>query len=357
MESQIEKPRLIGQPLQRRFVRSDSGTETLNTLLLLSPDKSACACIWIHTEIAQPFIVTVLPTLTTSLLSLPTTSSATASSGSNNGHPSTSLSPQHPTISIRACSTLTQLSDFSLPIPQTTPPHPYTIQHLASSQSSSQTAPKPPLFCVSTPTERAVAANEGSTVWVLKMKSLGAIVDELMQSGEYEEALELLAGIDERTLPDKLTRIRLLRSLRALTVLPSAPATAIETFLDLDITPAKVIALFPEVVSGRLAMPDGEAQIQTFGGPKVRSTRPDESGGDGDDDASVTSGLEGAGRKVLSGTLAALGLGTKHDDTGTGSDSTPKDQESRPASLKGSIRGGKEIDKLEREKERDAAGV
>ena len=41
---------------------------------------------------------------------------------------------------------------------------------------------------------------------------------------------------------------------------------AIDTFIDLDFNPAKVVALYPEAVSGRLAVP-GEKWIPLYGGP------------------------------------------------------------------------------------------
>jgi Vam6/Vps39-like protein vacuolar protein sorting-associated protein 39 len=41
---------------------------------------------------------------------------------------------------------------------------------------------------------------------------------------------------------------------------------AIDTFLELDINPAKIVALYPEAVAGRLSVPE-ERWIALFGGP------------------------------------------------------------------------------------------
>lgn len=43
--------------------------------------------------------------------------------------------------------------------------------------------------------------------------------------------------------------------------------SAIDTFIELDINPAKVVALFPESISGRLYIPQ-DRWISLFGGPE-----------------------------------------------------------------------------------------
>ena len=55
---------------------------------------------------------------------------------------------------------------------------------------------------------------------------------------------------------------------------------AIDTFLELDFNPAKVVALYPESVAGRLAVPQ-DRWIPLYGGPKppdVESNSPEGSG-------------------------------------------------------------------------------
>lgn len=64
---------------------------------------------------------------------------------------------------------------------------------------------KPPLYFVSTPTDRAALTAEGSKIWCLKMKDVGAVVDDLTVQGEYEEGLAILKGVDERSLTDKVS--------------------------------------------------------------------------------------------------------------------------------------------------------
>jgi hypothetical protein len=57
---------------------------------------------------------------------------------------------------------------------------------------------------VTTPTDKAAAAAEGSTIWQFKMKSWDAQIDELVVAGQYSDALALLDTIDTIALPDKV---------------------------------------------------------------------------------------------------------------------------------------------------------
>lgn len=155
-----------------------------------STDASRPCCFLASSVFARPFILSVLSPLPTSLIPLNSTS------------PALSALSSVPTIQIRSSETLTSLQTFSLP--STTSPH--TVHHLTPSSASSQML-KPPLYFVSTPTERAaLAAEGGSKMWCLRMKEVGEVVDELTLQGEYQESLAILKGVDERSLNDKVRR-------------------------------------------------------------------------------------------------------------------------------------------------------
>jgi Vam6/Vps39-like protein vacuolar protein sorting-associated protein 39 len=63
------------------------------------------------------------------------------------------------------------------------------------------------------------------------------------------------------------SRQRVVRALLAVSQFRSAKyAEAMNAFLELNINPAKIVALFPESVSGRLSVPE-EDWIHLFGGP------------------------------------------------------------------------------------------
>jgi len=57
---------------------------------------------------------------------------------------------------------------------------------------------------VTTPIDRTLAANEGSTIWQTTMKTWAEQLDELVLAEQYSDALGLLDVIDEAMLSDKV---------------------------------------------------------------------------------------------------------------------------------------------------------
>ncbi|KAG6840674.1 hypothetical protein C0991_005179 [Blastosporella zonata] len=130
------------------------------------------------------------------------------------------------------------------------------------------TSDKAPLYLVTTPTDRTAATAEGNTIWQFKMKSWVEQLDELVNGGQYADALALLNTLDEAVLPDKETRRTRIRALNAVADYREAKFdVAIDTFIELDFNPAKVVALYPEQVAGRLSVPR-EEWIPLYGGPE-----------------------------------------------------------------------------------------
>ena len=107
----------------------------------------------------------------------------------------------HSSISLQISQSLPFPFDSVQPTSSTSPPAltNNTLRLLTPSPSA-----KSPLFLVSTPTDRAAAASEGSSIWCFRMKSWGEQVDELIDAGKYAEALALLDTIDPVLLPDKV---------------------------------------------------------------------------------------------------------------------------------------------------------
>jgi hypothetical protein len=125
------------------------------------------------------------------------------------------------------------------------------------------------------------------------MKPWGEQVDELVDAGKYAEALALLDTIDAVLLPDKVCvrqpayglslrpallkdrRTSLAKALDAVSQFRSGEFDrALDSFVKLNINPAKIISLYPESISGRLSIPR-ERWIQMFGGPTTKATRGD----------------------------------------------------------------------------------
>ncbi|TRM64266.1 hypothetical protein BD626DRAFT_556986 [Schizophyllum amplum] len=155
---------------------------------------------------------------------------------------------------------------------------------------SAQPKAKSPLLVLTTPTDKATVASEGSTIWQISMKTWVQQLDELMQAGEYGNALALLETLDEGVLPDKDQRRTLIKALNAVSQLRAGQYDdAIVAFLSLDVNPAKVIAMYPPSISGRLAVPQ-EEWISLFGGPDGSAGGETKSTGSGQETKSTGSG-------------------------------------------------------------------
>ncbi|KAN0132921.1 hypothetical protein V8E53_009286 [Lactarius tabidus] len=209
-------------------------------------------------SLVKPYIFSILPA--GSVPKLPGGDTGTAS-----GQPAF-----HPFPVLQVHSSISLLLSQSLPFPfnptqTTTPPVNHILRLLTPSPSA-----KSPLFLVSTPSDRATATAEGSSIWCFRMKSWGVQVDELVDAGMYAEALALLNSIDPAVLPDKERRTTLVKSLDAVSQFQAGEYDrALDLFVELNINPAKVISLYPEAVSGRLSVPQGQ-WIQLFGGPATK---------------------------------------------------------------------------------------
>ncbi|KAI0067184.1 hypothetical protein BV25DRAFT_1959388 [Artomyces pyxidatus] len=132
---------------------------------------------------------------------------------------------------------------------------------------------KSPLFLVSTPTDRVSATADGSTIWQFRMKSWSDQINELIETGLYSDALALLETIDSAVLPDKDRSRSVIQALYAVSQFQAGDFdTALDAFMQLNINPAKVFALYPESVSGRLSVPRDQ-WIQLFGGPPTKAKK------------------------------------------------------------------------------------
>ncbi|RDB25711.1 Vam6/Vps39-like protein [Hypsizygus marmoreus] len=185
-----------------------------------------------------------------------------------------------PTSVLQISSSISLLPTQTIPFPfiPSTPPtssSSSTISHPTSHPSPNATirllTPSPeskaPLFLVTTPSDRTTATAEGSTVWRVCMKPWAEQVDELVLEERYADALALLDTIDASMLSDKESRRTRIRALNAVAQYRNGEFdAAIDTFLELDFNPAKVVALYPDVVAGRLAIPP-EQWIELYGGP------------------------------------------------------------------------------------------
>ena len=107
------------------------------------------------------------------------------------------------------------------------------------------------------------------------MHDWDAQIEELVSQASYTDALALLDRVYGSSPSPKRT---LILALNAVSKFRSGKYDdAINTFLDLDVNPAKVVALYPDKVAGRLAVKQ-EEWIGLFGGPVAQVK--EQSGGD-----------------------------------------------------------------------------
>jgi tetratricopeptide (TPR) repeat protein len=90
-----------------------------------------------------------------------------------------------------------------------------------------------------------------------------------VQDGLYADALALLNTVDAAMLPDKEQRTAHIRGLHAVSLFSSGKyQESMKIFIELEVNPAKVIALYPESVAGRLCTPQ-EKWIDLYKGKKM----------------------------------------------------------------------------------------
>ncbi|TFY80314.1 hypothetical protein EWM64_g3699 [Hericium alpestre] len=130
------------------------------------------------------------------------------------------------------------------------------------------------------------------------MKGWGEQIDEQVAEEQYSEALALLDTLDPAVLPDKDRRIKLIRALDAVHEFKLGHFdVAIDTFTELNINPAKVIALYPESVAGRLSVPQDQ-WISLFGGPAPKAQKAESSSSDHGDSSNDNDPGNGSSDKL-----------------------------------------------------------
>ncbi|CAE6456533.1 unnamed protein product [Rhizoctonia solani] len=174
---------------------------------------------------------------------------------------------------------------------------PHTLRLLTTSPG---TGPSAPTFILSTPTDRAALAAEGSTLWALVLHPWQDQISELVRHEKYADALALLGVVSVQ--PDPTKRIQGLRGVQLFQ--EGQYEQAIEMFLALDMNPAKVIALYPDSISGRLSAPR-EKWIELFGGEVEKKEEKEEEGVE-----KSVAVVEGAEEEDVQKAVAAVGVGS-----------------------------------------------
>ncbi|KAG8694933.1 Vacuolar morphogenesis protein 6 [Ceratobasidium sp. 395] len=203
---------------------------------------------------------------------------------------------------------------------QPAPPPPHALRLLTTTPGSGSGSPA---YVLSTPTDRTALASEGSTLWALILRPWATQVEELVHLGKYADALALLGVVPVQ--PDPTKRVQGLRAVQLFK--EGAFEKAMEMFLELDMNPAKVIALYPETLSGRLATPR-ERWIGLFGGdPPAKVEEPI-----AEVDEKSVAVVEGTSEEEAQKLAAAVGVTSS-------SPPPPEVPQSPPASISGGLTG------------------
>lgn len=170
-----------------------------------------------------------------------------------------------------------------------------TSAHPSATLATSSKIPSH-IFLISAPLDKTLAISEGASIWKFTMRDWDAQVEELVSRASYVEALALLDHVYGSSPSPKRT---LILALNAVSQFRSGKYdNAINAFLDLDVNPAKVVALYPDKVAGRLAVKQDE-WIALFGGPVAQSK--EHSAGGVAEDAWSTKSSEGGTKDSAAG--------------------------------------------------------
>ncbi|KAK4684616.1 Vam6/Vps39-like protein vacuolar protein sorting-associated protein 39, partial [Tremellales sp. Uapishka_1] len=185
-------------------------------------------------------------------------------------------------VQIHLAPTLTLRQTIPIPSPSAGT---WTVRGFTNTSSLSSLANTRMLF-VSTPTDKTLALNEGSSIWALRVSEVGDQIDELVKEGRVTDAIGLVEAVGEEGLP-KSRRLPHLRILQALAQFAHGQyQSAIETFLVFNVNPALVISLYPaETISASLHVPK-DRWMELFGAvegarlePEVANVQAEEEGG------------------------------------------------------------------------------
>ncbi|GAA6062923.1 hypothetical protein JCM10212_007154 [Sporobolomyces blumeae] len=183
--------------------------------------------------------------------------------------------PSQPSLVVHALESLAFVQKIPVPPEATSPTSdspsrpPLTARLLTASSSSSS---QPPILLVTSdhPNVSTSVASSAArqTVWIGTMKPWDAQVLELGAKGEWDVAIRLLRRSSALSGRNPLPRplLRRLSTLHALHLFETRRyGLAIDAFIALDVSPAKVVALYREQISGKLCVPDSDKE-GLFGG-------------------------------------------------------------------------------------------
>ncbi|KAJ9116996.1 hypothetical protein QFC22_004654 [Naganishia vaughanmartiniae] len=225
---------------------------------------------------SNPYILSVLPPTST-----PSASSQSASPSSSTIQIRLSQTlnvqqviklPAHPSANSPAAGTTAAFAGSSIKYLSTIQSLTREITRTAATKSIMTGGPVTAVY-MSVPNDKLQLQTDGSTIWAMQKEGWRDQLDEMIMLGRFTDGLGLVKSL--RRIPNSIGKDDLdeyekrLKTLSALSLFSTQSwEAAFNEFMALDVTPAKVVALFPaDQISGRLHVPQ-EEWVEVFGGPK-----------------------------------------------------------------------------------------
>jgi hypothetical protein len=98
-------------------------------------------------------------------------------------------------------------------------------------------------------------------IWRMGTTDYDTQIDDLVNSGQYDEAISVLHMLEDALLRDKKGRLRDVKILKAQTLFDQRKYNeAIDVFLDAEAPPERVIKLYPRIIAGGLSTLESEQE-------------------------------------------------------------------------------------------------
>lgn len=98
-------------------------------------------------------------------------------------------------------------------------------------------------------------------IWGMGITDYDTQIDDLVNSGQFDEAISVLHMLEDALLRDKKGRLREIKMLKAQMLFDQRKyQDAIDVFLDAEAPPERVIKLYPKVIAGGLSILESEQE-------------------------------------------------------------------------------------------------
>lgn len=188
-----------------------------------------------------------------------------------------------PSVHVHSALTLAPVQAIRVPPPVAAAPRavsildvPPTPVPLSARLLTAASGAKPLMALVtSVASEPSTTSVQDNKVYLLTSQTWTTQIDQLISVGEYEEALALLQSLDnaEFAVPKSIELAKRLRMLVGLSLFLDKKKydAAVDIFIEENVNPAKVVALFPKHIAGKLHCEREE--IEEIWGGRTREHR------------------------------------------------------------------------------------